>query len=633
MFMIVCALIKMYIRVVYVINGVLDKIARIVCIFTTHFLAVFFPDSQKQTIMDAALNMRFLTIADGLCPDLENWYFAPTFSYGVYEGYNKQWVDLLKQTLKGLISDKNVENVENTDNFTGTLTDKTSIDYTNNEKHDLENPPTCITIWTDYLVACIEMALAQEYKVINFDFYNDWVNGVIYIPRWMRFVRAKRTFFFGLVKIKSKIRACMDDTTIFAKTRYYTQQCALSYGYENENKGYTRMATSNGCGGIKTQKCHKRAYEKLPIFGGSKTQDIKGNGGIVHENETVKREYVYYLKPCEWTTFNGKKVNLFATDIVLLGSLVDCNLYGIPQAYKYLTSSSYIMPTNLALTNMDDEGYLYTDNGTICSDRLDKTKINTEKRVTLGENNFLGELKYHNNGTEFSYGNFDDSIPLTEAAGIAWNYTGPGQGKPSTNITNSFYMPGGHFLGISCINSETNIKTCVNLERICEMGSNISQRREEIRKIVGNTNQLQYTYFIPTGLISNDDVNGGTFRTMFATMNQRRLLCNNRVDDKTGYPIYDFLYLRANGFNGSLKYRIKDDIFGSWNVKIDVEDEREKINEQQYESFIEEDVYYDKNEVDNTYARTIEESKMDYYKFRLGIDSLNNIDEQNKKKL
>ena len=51
----------------------------------------------------------------------------------------------------------------------------------------------------DYIVQCIEMNLAQEYRVMQFDFYNDWINGLIYIPRWVRNNKKKHTFYHGFL--------------------------------------------------------------------------------------------------------------------------------------------------------------------------------------------------------------------------------------------------------------------------------------------------------------------------------------------------------------------------------------------------------------------------------------------------
>ena len=651
MFTILCALIKTYIRIV----GFLNK----VIYWLTRFLADILPKEKAETFVD---NAQYVLLADGLCPDLDNWYFAPganTKKRFVKDGVpemadiptngNDNNIYLLEKTFETLTGNRtNVKKnrvvkesiigiptvvvtttSQNSEEDKINITDDTSVDYANAD----DNSSVCLTVNIDYLESCIEMALAQEYRVINFDFYNDWINGVIYMPRWMRVVRKKRSFLWGLIKIKPKVKGCMDDTKIFNKTRYYVQQCALAYT-KDENGIYTKNKTKNGCVSSTStkQKCHTvKGLKRYPIFGGNKKTGT-GNGGVVHEHETMLKENVYYFKPCEWGT-NNRKVQLFANDIVLLGSLNDCSMYGIPQAFRYLKSSTYVMPTNLALTNMDEEGYLYTDDGTICNGNVFLEKSG----VTQSLPTFSNVEKYYSGSSSTSdyigYGNtvegsditdiFDDSIPMTEAAGIAWNFTGPDQGTKSENVSASLYMPGGHFLGITCFNSETNIKSCINLQRVCEMGANISQRREEVREIIktdenGEEYKIKYRYFVPTGLISNEEINDDDFRTMFATMNSKRLLCeDNFVDEKTGYPFYRFTYLRNTGFGGELNTKITSDEVGYWNKQLTIEDEYDKFNGR-----IAKDVNYDDEETGETYTRTWEVAAYDYYRFRFGLIDL-----------
>ena len=634
MFTILCALIKSYIRIVYVINNVTNVLLNILTAISRLPLIAGKFDSQSLK------KYRYITIADGLCPDLENWYFAPVKKplikdINVKGKKGDYQLNVLKQTLENLTNGGEDNDPK--------LFDEHSTDTVNNDGGD----NICLTIKTDYLISCIEMALAQEYKVINFDFYNDWVNGVIYMPRWMRFIRKKRNLLFGLINIKQKIKACSDDTSVFKKSRFYVQQCALSYAYKGNM--INKVTTSNGCtkANGKKQRCHKASGKlRYTIFGG-KNSGYSGNGGIVHETQTMKQQYVYYLKPCEWRNSNGKKTILFANDIVLLGSLLDCNMYGVPQAFKYLTSSSYIMPTNLALTNMDDDGQLYADEkGTICSgtrpeptelEQMTEADINKYKLEKVNVS-FSGTQTYYSTTSEennmIMYGTneddngsvvFDDTIPLTEAAGIAWNYTGPGQGEKSDNVKKSLYFPGGHFLGISCTNSETNIKSCVNLQRICEVGSNESQRREEIRSVEESNGGYVFNarYFVPTGFIANDEINGSEFRTMFATMNHRRLLCKDKVDDRTGYPVYDFVYLRNAGFDGVLADKINRD--DNYNTRLDITDEYNTLG-----GNIARDSDEDINETGETYTRTIENGSVDYYKFRMGLEDLS-LNEQAKR--
>ena len=34
------------------------------------------------------------------------------------------------------------------------------------------------------LMNVVQQALAQEYDTVNLDFYNDWLNGSLYLPLW-----------------------------------------------------------------------------------------------------------------------------------------------------------------------------------------------------------------------------------------------------------------------------------------------------------------------------------------------------------------------------------------------------------------------------------------------------------------
>ena len=102
-----------------------------------------------------------MTIGDGVCPDLEGWYFAP--GCGDYGG--KAWRQ--RKPLENTVRD-----LKNRD-----TSDEKATDATNADEEQF-----CLTNKTDYLMQCIEINLAMEYDVIQFDFYNDWLNGVLYIP-------------------------------------------------------------------------------------------------------------------------------------------------------------------------------------------------------------------------------------------------------------------------------------------------------------------------------------------------------------------------------------------------------------------------------------------------------------------
>ena len=612
MFTVMCALIKVFIFIVSIMNSLTSMLGNFLSDIGNTRIFKWYPLAH---VYGKATELSMNVLKEGLCPDLENWFFAPMFNANLWSppdevptGYPKY--DLLGQTLNKIRDSSADDDVQ-------------SIDVQNNEEKDSgAEEPVCLTIHTDYLIACVEMNLAMEYRVINFDFYNDWVNGTLYFPRFMRYVRPKKTFL-GITFVRSKVKGCMDDTRIFSKTRRYTQQCALGYKSQNvDGRGvYTNVENPLA------KKKNTKAANNLHKQRGLSQKSIFGkNGGICHEQTTMRGQYVYYMKPCEWTygtTPNARKVNLFATDIILLGSLSDCDLNGVPQAFKYLSSTSYVMPTNLALTNMENSGFLYaTDNGTICAGKsqLNATDVKNGSRVRVVDPNkgLTAEISAFSGAQDSNYnvqydGNeLSDIIALTEAAGIAWNYTGPGQGEVNPE---KMYYPGGHFLGLSCVNSQTNIKSCINLSRICEVGTNMSQRKEDITSI--KNGEAKYTYTAPSGFISGDDIVGANFRTMFATMNYNRLIAT-KTNPNTGYKMYNFDFVKPINFDGAFKSVTKDNRL--YNGKITVPEENNTIWEKIGIDFnADSRPDYDQDEIVNTQVRTIEDTSIDYYLYRFGL--------------
>ena len=661
MFMILCALIKAFIFLVSLYNKTIKAIFNGLLKIVN---AIGGFEKLRAKVVRLATGMRYMVLMDGLCPDLDNWYFAPLGNSDnkyacvtthdnhkeiYYAGRNSDSYDTDETSAIGIkrfgfhgnqTGDGPFDNSECDDcddcgyRFSinllemtldkalddGAVNDEKSIDAGNK---DNEEEGTCITTKTDYLIACIEMALAMEYRVINFDFYNDWINGMIYIPRWVRYVKPKSKFL-GITWSKEKVRGCMDNPKIFSRTRRYVQQCSIGYTKDvvDGKSIFTNVPSPNFSGEDdpnirKSNRIHKKSgFRKVGIFG--------HNGGICHEGTTLRNQNVYYLKPCE--EINTNKVNLYATDLILLGSLNDCDENGIPMAFKHLSSTSYLMPTNLALTNMETDGELFGKDGSVvCTGG--QSQLNARDAETKGvatvRKTFKDEANaYSGGGFDIEVGNgeqdgYVDTIPLTEAAGISWNYTGPGQGEIQKD---KMYYPGGHFLGLSCVNSQSNIKSCINLQRICEGGANMSQRREDVSGMYGN--DLEITYSVPTGFISGNDIVDADFRSMFATLNSKRLIATKR-NPNTGYMYYDFMFSRPINFDGSFKNVVSDS--GSYyNRKIVVteEDLSGVISGAEIGSV---NPDFDPNETQNTQTNTKERTSLYYYMFRFGYTEEDDI--------
>lgn len=492
-------------------------------------------------------------LGDGVCPDLEGWYFAP--------GCNKK--KQLKNTVNSLREDA--------------IMDDKSVAHSNKMSESV-----CVSNNISYFTKCMELNLALMEDVIQFDFYNDWINGLVYIPRWFATFRRKRSYLWGLYTVEARVRGCMEDNVV--KARRYVQQCALEYS-KAPNSTYSRIETPDGCNS--KMQCNKKSGRKyVSVFKGT-----SHGGGLVHGEENMYSKYVYYFRPCEWLS-NKAKCNLYATDLVLLGSLNENDANGVPVTFSSLLSSTYQMPSALADTNLDKIGMMLgTGSGTY------KCAGSTEGGVKQIRDTYGDYEKWMRGQSDSDrHNNIDETeYPITESSGIDWGYEGPGQ-EYSDGESNKLYNPGGHFLSISCFNSAVNIKSCVNLSRICEIGVMPSTRQAlPTRKIDGGNETFTWTYLIPNGFISKDEIIESSFRRAFATLNHNKL--KTVVDPVTGYLKYDFKVLNPNNFGGDLTTRIP-----------------KQYNTAYLHTGIE-------NGEVATLVRSFEENSLDYYRFRLGVDN------------
>ena len=487
-------------------------------------------------------NFYCITVGDGACPDLDGWYFAPECQEQDISGKIK----FLQNTAKRI-----KEHAEDPTD----IRDTKSIDYSNYN----ESTKFCVSASIGYFIQCIELALAQEYEVIQFDFYNDWLNGVLYIPRWFAKVKKKRSYLFGLIKAPERIYGCLEDRYNLA--RRYVQQCALTYNIQtyDDGKRVSDIKTTNNFGcAEKTKSCHK-GYGRRAFYGALSTRSgITPGGGIVHSEKTTREQYAYYFRPCDfWRVrtsqsqfeYDGGKVTYFATDIILLGSVLDNDIDGIPKIKEYL-SSTYKMPTPLAATNMDAVGYMFSPYYCAGSD-TNETKTAGAREAELSTySDTFGNYQTWAQETDFGGSTNTQSdnneYPITEAAGIDWGYTGPELSELDEEYgIEEVFQPGGHFLGLSCFNSETTVKSCLNLSRVCEIGVGLS-RRQQVHNVGDVTMRV---FLIPSGFISKYELTDSDIRSIFATLNHNDLATER--DETTGRHLYKFIPLLLTNFDGT----------------------------------------------------------------------------------
>lgn len=509
----ICILMKIVIWIIATINQILGLIMEPICRIAKTFL-----DLAKIFCKTLCIKIPFLGKICPLCP-------IGSIFRALGNLFNAMVVKGI--TLSSDFCDDGINKIA----FYPTLTtiaqcvlNKVKKDY--NKKQNSNNPEERARLKViqiknmnnNELITCIENQLAQENDATSFNFQNDWLNGCLYAPLWYRKITPKKTFLFGLFKKKAKDQWCRADSN-FNLMVY--QPCALKL----KLGGRLTVAdidtgdnvTINTPSNIKSEcgKSGKKCHEEKTT--------VNVTNGLVLTKENMIGQPLYYYKAINYeqtlANVNNKDgvVLLFATDIVLLGSLNDCDINGIPQFFKYLESTTYNMPTDV----------LFTD--TII-------QVDSEGKVVVNGNN---DIVYQQ---------------FTEATGCDWGNlnsvsTGGDECGKMGKDTDS-----GLFYGIGCSSIELERKSCLNLSRICEYGVSLDEAKEITLLDTINDNpdsEPDEEKLTPDGFISFDELYNINERSMFATLNGNRL--HTRLNKKNGLKEYDLKFLYTENFDGLMK--------------------------------------------------------------------------------
>ncbi|MCD8208301.1 MAG: hypothetical protein LUD72_10225 [Bacteroidales bacterium] len=503
-FTVICVLTKFIIGMVAFLNGVISLLGEIPCYLTNIF------DKMSKTIILGFLRP-FAKIFDTLTPKcigLGSDFCDDEVNRVTY--YPGCLDCVWKKTQREHKDSEWAESDYDVDEYAGNMT------TAKNKRADL--------------MTCIENSLAQENEITSFNFANDWINGTLYFPMWYRKIKKKKSFLFGLIKRKAKDRWCNNDKN-FGNLRLH-QTCKIEYTRNGHDY--------NNFNGEKINPYWDVAYSESHKFY-DKKNDVKGIHGINKAKETMLGETIYYYVPLEYdyslstndhqdkNVLNGEVKLLFATDIVLLGNLKECNMYGIPQFFKNLESTTFNLPNDILDTDTDVTVTLDNDGNPV-------TDIDTS----------------------------------TTETGCDWGNRGSDQCKDyNTNCD------GGLFYGIGCTKIEMVSKSCLNLLRSCEFGvsKDVVKTIENLDELSGNENSSGDD-LIPDGYISYDELGSLDERAMFATMNANSL--RTKLDPKNGLYRYDFHYLYPENFDGSLQTtmqkRQKHQCSANYNSNFNLED-------------------------------------------------------------
>ena len=364
---------------------------------------------------------------------------------------------------------------------------------------------------TKTLFDSIQRSLGLDHKVVKLDFFQDWVNGCLYMPLWYWRKRKKKSFLFGLIKSSAKSQYCSCDS-LYSRLK---TAVTCNIEYKDNSLSADNNSMPNG-----EEKWHK-----------SRKGVLKYRRGLIKPFENKDGLTVYYYVGMQPTSENinaklplnefGEKTKiiiLYATDIILLGNLDPNNLYGIPQFYNCLPSTTAnIPPIGTVQENLPGN-----------DDDSDSDDI---------------ESNAEDSGT-------------TITTGMDWGHYGSDE-TPRYKT--------GLFMDLSCTAATTRPKSCINVERLSEFGVNLDMTYDMEYRGSGK---------IDSGLIENDgfvskyELDDTENRAMFATLNHIGFIPQTYQeslrkegyepyetqvkDDSTNYFINKFKYIYPTDFDGRL---------------------------------------------------------------------------------
>lgn len=405
----------------------------------------------------------------------------------------------------------------------------------------------CDHVDPKFVKTCMKTQLADDNECIRFNFSDDWINGCLYFPLFLRIQPKSKKYVSGgktLVPTNLSGNFCSADGA--SDNLMIIYPCSLKpVQYPGTNGQYRNFDGKT---------VNVSSYINYNA-GENNSEDSRTNGvistisiskGVIKMKSTFTGASVYYYKPMEYSRQqsatkglsldnmdDGNTITLMATDIVLLGSLDECDRDGIPQFFKQLSSTTVNLPYKILFS---------------------------EKTPTYEGGNTTGEVFFR-----------------SEMSGIDWNNTGFYDQcitkKDADNAYKNNVKLGGLFLGAQCGAFATTAKTCTNLSRVCEFGVNLDMSKPIVNvnriKNIGNNNLVRFfnneDYYAPDGYISYEEINNHIGRTMFATMNSNDL--HTVIDPNTGLSKYELYYLHVDNFDGAAGAIIGPDIMNKCNAR------------------------------------------------------------------
>ena len=359
------------------------------------------------------------------------------------------------------------------------------------------------------LIDKVQRNLALEFKIVKLDFYQDWINGCLYMPLWYWRKRKKKSFLFGLITSRAKNEYCSDSTTYSRIRKIMT--CNIEYRNNS-------LQTDNNAVLDRQTNWHKSSNASGEVrFKRGLIKPVENRDGLTAYYYAATQATIDNTNPSQELALRPKNftaVRLYATDIILLGNLNPNNMYGIPQFFTCLPSTTANIPPIATIKANDGD-----------------------------------EDRSNNDGTT------PDETGSTLTTGMDWNHDG-GEETPAYKT--------GLFMDLACTYARTRAKSCINVERLSELGVALDTRH----KVSYRGNGINYANIDTDGFITKYELDDLENRAMFATMNHIGFIpqeyqnihdyySTQVYDSNTNYLIPKFKYMYPVDFDGRMQEPIE----------------------------------------------------------------------------
>jgi hypothetical protein len=224
-------------------------------------------------------------------------------------------------------------------------------------------------------------------------------------------------------------------------------------------------------------------------------------------------------------------IRLFSTDIILLGSLVEDDLHGIPKMDATFPASSASYPTITPTYQAKPVTLMVSDNDE--TDTSEATQDHSEA--------YLGQTVI-----------FKDQGRDAQLVESGLNYYNWNKGRLPVE---AIKYERGLLVDLTCSSYASLPKTCINVKRMSELGVSLDDAKEmpgAKSKKLGDPYTQQATQMInytrADGCITDMEINNHETRATFAMMNSGKLVA------VAGTPLshYEFKYMYPTRFDGTL---------------------------------------------------------------------------------